>query len=163
MSNNLSGSTFRKGLESVSRNDYLEALAYFETSLILIERAGAHPPMKYLSYSGLSLAMAGHRLREAREICEGAVDHSNDDPELYLNLGRVYLLGGDRARAFHAFVRGLQIDGRHQGLIGEMYQLGFRRPRVLRFLERGHPINRLLGSLRTAAERNHWMRSHDAA
>ncbi|HEU4401975.1 MAG TPA: hypothetical protein VFT43_07700, partial [Candidatus Polarisedimenticolia bacterium] len=91
------------------------------------------------------------RLREAQEICEGAVRAEFYNPELYLNLGRVYLKGGDRARAFGAFVRGLQLSPRHPALIQSIRRLGIRRRPVLRFLGRRHPFNRVLGRMRATA------------
>jgi tetratricopeptide (TPR) repeat protein len=148
MSERLSENSFRKGLEAVGKRDFLEALAYFEASMQLVRReGGAPPPMKYLSYYGLCLAMSGNRLRQALELCEGAVEAEFYNPDLYLNLGRVYLRTGDRGRAFEALVRGLQLNPRHTGLIRQIRRLGVRRAPILRFLSRSHPVNRILGRL----------------
>ncbi len=151
MSERLSENAFEKGMESVSRGDYMEALAYFEASIDLTQGSRGLPPMRYLSYYGLCLAMASNRLKEAREICERAVEAEFYNPELYLNLGRVYLEYGDRQRAFSTFVRGLQLNRRHMGLIKQIRGLGFRRRPVLGFLSRQNPVNRLLGLLRSGA------------
>ena len=145
----MSESSFCKGLQAVSSGEFLEGLAYFEAAMRLRQRGGATvpPPMKYLSYYGLCLAMAGRRLREAREICENAVEVEFYNPDLYLNLGKVYIKGGDRAKAFGTLVRGLKLNPRHLGLIREIRSLGVRRRPVVRFLPRRHPLNRLLGRL----------------
>ncbi len=146
MSERLSENSFRKGLEAVSKREFLEALAYFEASMQLVRReGGAPPPMKYLSYYGLCLAMSGNRLRQALELCEGAVEAEFYNPDLYLNLGRVYLRAGDRGRAFETMVRGLQLNPRHTGLIRQIRHLGVRRHPVVGFLSRRHPVNRFLG------------------
>jgi tetratricopeptide (TPR) repeat protein len=146
-----SESAFMKGLQAVTRGEYLEALAYFEASMQLGQRGSAGaPPMKYLSYYGLCLAMASERVREAQEICENAVRAEFYNPELYLNLGKVYLKAGRRRPAFGAFVRGLRLNPRHAGLIRELRRLGLRLRPVLGFLDRRNPLNRLLGRARAS-------------
>jgi len=155
MSELSSENSFNKGLQAVLRGQYLEALAYFEASMELVQRAGnGQAPVKYLSYYGLCLAMASARLREAREICERAVEAEFYNPDLYLNLGKVYLKGRDRARAFGALIRGLQLNPRHAGIICEISHLGIRKRPVLPFLDRSHPLNRVLGRLRRSAPRD---------
>ena len=146
MSERLSENSFRKGLEAVSKREFLEAMAYFEASMQLVRReGGTQPPMKYLSYYGLCLAMSGTRLRQALELCQGAVEAEFYNPDLYLNLGRVYLRAGDRGRAFETLLRGLQLNPRHSGLIRQIRHLGVRRRPVVGFLSRNHPVNRILG------------------
>ncbi|MEK7798539.1 MAG: hypothetical protein AAB297_01815, partial [Acidobacteriota bacterium] len=60
-------------------------------------------------------------------------------------LGRVYLRAGDRGLAFGTFVAGLRLNPDHPQLQTEIRRLGIRRPQVMRFLARSHPVNRLLG------------------
>ncbi len=144
-----SENSFHRGLQAIERREYLEALAYFEAAVRLARRHGADAvPMKYLSYYGLCLAVCSDRLEEARSICEAAVRAEFYNPDLYRNLGRVYLRAGDRLQAFGSFVRGLQLNPRHAGLLGEVRRLGIRRRPVLRFIPRRHPVNRILGRLR---------------
>ena len=50
MNRGMSRKTFHKGLEAVASGRFLEALAYFETSIQIETRAGARMPMPYLSY-----------------------------------------------------------------------------------------------------------------
>lgn len=154
MPERLSENSFRKGLRAATRGDFLLALAYFEASMQLVRRDGlAAAPMKYLSYYGLCLAMASDRLHEAREICEGALEAEFYNPDLYLNLGKVYIRTGDRGRAFGTLVRGLRLSPRHPGLIREIRRLGLRRRPVVRFLHRSHPLNRFLGRVWPRRER----------
>ncbi len=127
-----SENSFRRGLRAVDRGAHLEALAYFEAAVQLARRLGAEAvPMKYLSYYGWCLAVCSDRL---------------DD--------RVYLKTGSRSLAFDAFVRGLQLNPRHAGLVGELRRLGIRRKPVFRLFDRGHPVNRLLGRLRRRLARS---------
>lgn len=149
-----SENTFNKGLRAVAHGRFLEALALFEASMELRRRQGGdQPPVKYLSYYGLCLAMASDRVGEAREICESAVEAEFYNPDLYLNLGRVCLRARDRAAAFGALIRGLQLNPRHAGILKEIRRLGIRRRPVLRFLDRSHPLNRVLGRLRETVAR----------
>ena len=141
--------SFCRGLRAIERGAHLEALAYFEAAVQLARRLGAEAvPMKYLSYYGWSLAVCSDRLEEARDLCEAAVRCEFYNPDVYWNLGRVYLRSGDRSLAFDAFVRGLRLNPRHPGLVGELRRLGIRRRPVMRFFTRDHPVNRLLGRLR---------------
>jgi len=145
----VSENSFRRGLEAVHRRSFLEALAYFEAAVRLAKRQGKDTvPMKYLSYYGLCLAVSSDRLDEARAICEAAVRGQFYNPDLYWNLGRVYLRGGDRQQAFGSFVRGLRLNPRHTGLVGEIRRLGIRKRPLVRFFTRSHPVNRILGRLR---------------
>jgi len=139
--------SFEKGLDAVERREFVEALVYFEASMELAQRGATTPPMKHLSYYGLCLAMAHGRVSEAIEICEGAVEAEFYNPDLYLNLGKVYLKSGDRSRAFLTLVRGLQLNPRHSGLVRLIRRLGVRRRPALRFLGRNHPVNLVLGRL----------------
>jgi hypothetical protein len=65
--------------------------------------------------------------------------------ELFLNLGRVYLMARDRRSAYEAFTMGLRIDRRDPRLRRELRRMGVRRRPVLPFLDRGHAVNRWLG------------------
>ena len=145
---------FNKGLEAIARGEYLEALAYLETCMELERTSSSPRQLAAMSHYGLCLAMASDRLREAREICEAAVEAVPDQPDLYLNLGRVCLRQQDRQHAFRVFVRGLSINPRHAGLLSALRKLGFRQRPVVSFLPRRHPVNQLLGSLRATLFRN---------
>ena len=145
---------FTRGLAAVNRGRYLEALALFETSMELTRRGGDSPPVKCLSYYGLCVAMASTRLNEAHDFCATAVHADPSDPDHHLNLGRVHLRMGDREQAFESFIRGLQANRRHRGLIDAIGALGFRRRPILAFLGRRHPLNRMLGQLRASRRRS---------
>jgi tetratricopeptide (TPR) repeat protein len=144
-----SENSFRRGLRAVNGGDLLEGLAYFEAALQLARRHGpAAVPVRYLSYYGWCLAACSDRAEEARELCEKAVRAEFFNPDLHWNLGRVYLMTGDRHRAFETVVRGLELNPRHAGLKLERRRLGFRKESVVRFFQRSHPLNRFLGRVR---------------
>ena len=140
--------SFQNGLRAMERRSHLEALAYFEAAVKLSRRQNVESAPIYLSYYGWSLARFSNRLTEARDFCEAAARREFYNPEVFLNLGRVYLRCGDRSRAFSAFVRGIRLNPRHPGLIQGLRRLGIRQRPVVRFFDRSHPLNRLLGRIR---------------
>ena len=144
---------FEKGLQSIARGDFLAALAFFEASMALLPAHGGTQAIAAMSYYGLCLACATDRLPEARDLCEAAVEAVPEDPDLYLNLGRVCERQEDREHAFRTYVRGLRLNPRHPGLVEALRRLGFRRRPVIGFLPRHHAVNRALGSLRAALQR----------
>lgn len=155
MNRGVSRRTFHKGLDAVASGRFLEALAYFEAAIQIETRAGVRMPMPYLSYYGLSLAMAtGNKVNEAREICERAVRTEFFNPDLYLNLARVCVRTGDRQAAFNALVGGLKLNPRHAGLIREIRHMGLRRQPMLPFFDRASTVNRMLGRLRQVGGRH---------
>lgn len=146
MSSRSAEMSFRKGLQALDHRLYLESLAYFESSLNLEEKSGNPAPrMKYLSYYGLALSLAAGRTREAIEMCERALTVEFYNPDLYLNLARVYLSAGERRKAHKALCQGLRIEKRHTGLVSEMRRMGLRRRPVFGFLPRHHLLNRVTG------------------
>jgi len=148
-----SEAAYTKGLQAIARGEFLEALALFEACIEMESRSETRLPIAAMSYYGLCLSLVSDRLAEARDICEAAVEAAPDEPDLYLNLGRVCQRQDDRAHAFRTYIRGLRIDPRHPALVEAVRRLGFRRRPVLGFLPRHHPVNRVLGALRAALDR----------
>jgi hypothetical protein len=109
-------------------------------------------PGLYFSYLGLALARCQRRHEEATELCERGVAIQFYEPENFLNLAWVRLLARDRLGAITALERGLALDAKHAGLLDFQSKLGVRRAPVLRFLPRGHGINRFLGKMRYRLE-----------
>ena len=83
----------------------------------------------------------------AGEIARGASRQEFYNPELYLNLARIYLVFDFKAEAVRFLKRGLMVDPDSATLQGSLAELGVRRRPPLRFLPRTHPANRLLGRL----------------
>lgn len=108
-------------------------------------------PGTFFSYLGLAYARCEHRYREGRELCERAVEIEFYEPENWLNLAWTCVLSRERRRACDALMRGLLIDPRHAGLRDLSRRLGVRRPPVLPFLKRRHPVNIVLGRWRASA------------
>jgi tetratricopeptide (TPR) repeat protein len=105
-------------------------------------------PGLFYSYLGYGIALREQRLEEGLKLCRHAIKIEFYHPENYLNLARTCLLGSDRSGAVKAVREGLKIDPNNQELLALQKEMGTRRPPVLSFLSRNHPVNRLLGSLR---------------
>lgn len=100
-----------------------------------------------LSYYGFSLAMIHGANREALRFCEEAARHGFFHPDIYLNLGKLYLKKGDRRKAIRAIREGLDLDPGHPSLQDALFDMGIRRRPVIPFLSRGNYLNRILGRL----------------
>ena len=140
---------FKKGLVALAAGRPAEASALFQAAMAIeLERGVGRPQMRYLSYYGLSLASNRHPAREAVRSCEEAARKESFNPDMFLNLGKVYLRGGKHTRALDAFERGLRLDSRHRGIRAALAKVDRRSAPPLSRLARSHPINRLLGRLR---------------
>ncbi len=132
---------FKVGLYLLKRNKLQEALAAFKKALYLRDK-----DPRYISYAGLALALNG-RTKEAVLLCEKAVQKEFFRQELFLNLGRVYLISGNRRKAHLAFRKGMALDRENRPLRSELVKMGIRKPPVFRFLDRNHPINKWSGKM----------------
>ena len=133
---------YKAGLFLLKRDKVKEALAAFKRAFKI---KGSEP--RYMSYLGLCLAIAEGKSREAVTLCEKAVQMEFFRSELFLNLGRVYLISGNRKKAHMAFRKGLALDRENRNLRTELEKMGIRKPPVFPFLERKHPINKLAGKV----------------
>lgn len=131
------------GLALLYENKAWEALLVFKKAL---EKDSSNP--FYLSYYGLCMAKVEKNATKALPFCERAIQKNFVRPELFCNLGMVYLLKGDRRRAHMAFKRGLSIDKANTELLKELQKMGARNRPVFSFLSRKNVFNHLAGFLR---------------
>jgi len=142
---------FRRGVAGLSEERAAEAAGHFLTAIQLERKHGVRrPEMRYLSYFGLSLALARGSVEEALQACETAAAREPGNPDLHLNLARVYLLTEDPGAALQAAGTGLTVDPVHRELRSLVRAVERRRRPPLGFLTRHHPVNRLLGRLRAS-------------
>lgn len=102
------------------------------------------------SYLGFLLAARDGHYWEGLELCRKAVEAEFFQPEIQVNLARTYLLRERRREAVAALERALEIDPEHAGALHLHRLLGQRNRPAIPFLRRSNPINRLIGSLRSA-------------
>lgn len=142
---------FRRGLVALVDGNAAEAVTHFQSAIQIERQRGvATPQMRYLSYYGLSLARARGASNEAIQACEIAARRDFFNPDLLLNLGRVYLMAAKTTRALAAFERGLQLAPNHAALRAERNRADRRQPPPLPMLHRQHPFNRWLGRMRAS-------------
>jgi hypothetical protein len=106
--------------------------------------------MRCLSYYGLSLALAEGISHEAIEVCELAVAQDDGDPDLFANLGWIYLLAHRRAHALAVLGRGLQLDPGNRRLRALIQRAEQRSQPMLPRWPRSHVLHRSLGRLHRA-------------
>ncbi len=137
---------FKTGLTFLRDNYATKALPHMRRAVDLDKN---NP--YYMSYLGVVLALSEKKWGEAERLCDSAVRMKRNQAQLYLNLAEVYATAGRRDDAVDALQTGLKYARRDIRLTIAMNKLAERRPPVLRFLGRRHPLNRQLGILRHRA------------
>ena len=134
---------FERGRALLSEDRSQEALAPLREAC---DMAPDHAQIR--SWLGLAIARSEKNFAEARELCEDAAKQEFFNPDMYLNLAKVYLCFGRRAEALRYLRRGQMIDPGHAPIKQLIAGLGHRKLPILPFLPRRHPINRALGTAR---------------
>ena len=137
---------FKAGLTFLRDNYAQKALPHMRRAVEL-EKNNPY----YMSYLGVVLARSERKWGEAETLCDAAVRMKRNQAQLYLNLAEVYAAAGRREDAVEALQSGLKFARRDVRLTIAMNRLAERRPPVLSFLTRKHPLNRQLGMLRHRA------------
>ena len=140
---------FKRGLVALAAGKPSEATTLFQAAMAIEQNRGVgRPQMRYLSFYGLSLAHSPRSTQEAVRACEEAAREESFNPDLFLNLGKVYLRSGKRTRALETFERGLRLDPKHRDLRTALRKTDRRSNPAVSGLDRSHPLNRLLGRIR---------------
>jgi tetratricopeptide (TPR) repeat protein len=134
---------FERGRALVESGDADAAL-----SLLKSAYDGDSNDAKVRSWYGLCVGLTQRDFDSAVALCQSAAKQEFFNPDLYLNLARLYLGFGFKAEGVRYLRRGLMIDPAHNAILQALRDLGDRSPPVLRFLPRRHPINRWLGAVR---------------
>ena len=136
----LTKEVFSKGLEYLRINRVSEAANAFRKAFKLDPE---NP--EYLSYDGLILALTGENIHDAINFCRAAILRAAYEPQLYINLCRVYSSGGQRKKALETLMEGMSFDKNNTSLRMEMRRMGTRRKPLIPFLSRDHVLNKSLG------------------
>jgi len=134
---------FEHGIDALEADRAADAMASLREAYAL---APDHARIR--SVLGLAVARADGNFAEARTLCEDAAKQEFFNPELYLNLAKVYLHFGRRSEALRYLRRGEMIDPGHAPIQLLIASLGRRRLPIVPFLPRRHPVNRALGTAR---------------
>ncbi|MFZ3072656.1 MAG: hypothetical protein WA162_05385 [Thermodesulfobacteriota bacterium] len=130
-----------KAVEFAKRGKLVLALELFEADPAFKENAVA------LSYYALCIAILRGKCDEALIVLRGAVKKDRFQPDIYMNIGRVYVLKERKDFAAKAFVKGLSLDSSHAGLLKEIKKLGIRQQAIIPFLSRKNVLNKALGKI----------------
>jgi tetratricopeptide (TPR) repeat protein len=106
----------------------------------------------YGSFYGLTLAVVEKDVETGLKLCKAALNNDFVNPEVYWILGQVYLLSGNRNKAYRTFENGLFYHNDCAYLKSALRKLGVRKNRVFSFLSRNHSLNIFFGRLRAVAE-----------
>jgi Flp pilus assembly protein TadD len=133
-----------KAQANIKRNNHKDAINLLEQAL----KISPENPV-YLSMMGWCEAEMGDT-KQGEIMCRRALQVSGNerDPMLYVNLGRVLLLRGDRMKAREQFMKAYRKDNTNAPAALELSRMGVRKKPVLPFLGRNHTLNIFLGKLR---------------
>jgi len=120
-----------------------------KSALRLFEKAAAEDNTPLVrSYIAYCRARTGCSCLESVAICMDAHREEPKNTDIYLNLGKIYLLAGKRKQAIQIFRLGLR-QGRNMRLSAELNSLGVRKSPPFPFLQRNNPLNKYAGLLLT--------------
>jgi tetratricopeptide (TPR) repeat protein len=131
---------FLKGLKALQEGDSLAALVCFEKA------AGLDARPVYFSYLGFCVAKERGQVQKGMLFCKEALEREPENTVHYLNLGRIYLVAGNKQEAIGVFRKGLAY-GTNQEIIGLLDSIGTRKPPTIGSLSRDNFINKYLGKL----------------
>jgi tetratricopeptide (TPR) repeat protein len=131
---------FRAGLLLLRNDNVMGALVAFENAFGL----DPEEPI-YMSYLGLARVLLRKDVKVSVELCEKAAEKNLYHPEIFHNLGRVYLMRGQRKKALDALNSGLRIDKNNADILLELQRMGQRGVPPVPFLRRDNPLNFYLG------------------
>jgi tetratricopeptide (TPR) repeat protein len=140
MSNTSTEIPFEEGLKALNSGRTGEALDWFAKAV-----AEEKTPLA-VSYLAYCRAKEEGNCKKAIALCMEAIKDEPKNSEIYLNLGRVHLLAGQRKSAIRAFDLGLRY-GRSPQIENELALIGRRKSPPLPFLSRSNRLNKFLGKL----------------
>lgn len=140
---------FRLGYRLYHQGDFEGALQYFRK---VIEMNDVHFSIEnvdplYLSYYGVSLAIAKKDTRNGKKLCEKALRSGSSNPEVFLNLGRVYEELRDFRKAAETYRRGYRIHKKNELLLESLQRVSPRGRSIVPFLPRDSFVNKYMGKL----------------
>ncbi len=140
--------TFYRALKAYREGNLQVSLNAFRR---LLENGRGEP--RHISYCGLVVALAEGNIEDGRVLCELAIKEASTDPEMYLNLSKVYSWNGHRSLALDVLRDGLRVAPRDPALQREIERLNPRSQPPLVFLHRDNIMNRYLGRTRSRLSR----------
>ena len=131
---------FDLACKAIEGEEFTKALVHLEKALELCDNPEWH------SYAGLCIALERGEFLTGEHLCLASIEHDEDNPVHYLNLAKVYLAAGSKEKALETLRQGMARGG-NERILALILQLGTRNPPVFRFLNRNHPLNKIMGIL----------------
>ena len=134
---------FREGIDLL-KNEYPQK------ALVRLKRAFESDKHNayYILFLGLAIGRAQRKWDQASDLCEMAVQLKPREIQFHLNLGEVYALAGQRAKALDKLDYALGLFGEDARLKQARCKVEKRRAPLVPFFGREHFLNRELGKLR---------------
>ncbi len=124
----------------------------YKKAVVLLKKEAQRPfaDLKVRSIYGLAVALSDrsfYGFHRGQKWCNEALDQKKDDPYLLVNLGKVYLFHGLRAKALGYLNRAIELAPDDSYVLEARGMLGFRQRLKISFLARGNPINIIFGKI----------------
>jgi tetratricopeptide (TPR) repeat protein len=139
---------FKLGTEALNAKDYAAAHRFLLAALEQ-DRSPDH-----LSQYALALALHAGDIQTSIALCQEAVKMDPKNPEHFLRLGTIHLVGGRKKEAIRIFRLGLRV-GKNPTIVRWLQQLGDRKKPIIPFLSRTNPLNKYLGKIRMTLSKGH--------
>jgi tetratricopeptide (TPR) repeat protein len=143
MDRNEQEALFRRARIALNEGTLTEAGAMFAE---LVENSDCDA--RFLSYRGLLLAIRERRVSEGVAMCRQAIALAPSEPEMHLNLSRLYESTGQHENAVETLRRAIRSGVRTDAVMNEIQRLSPRAEPPLPSLHRDHFLNDVLGKLR---------------
>ncbi|HTP66633.1 MAG TPA: hypothetical protein VMJ66_14670 [Geobacteraceae bacterium] len=132
------GLQFDLAYKALEEEDFTKALTHLENALELQDNPA------WYSYTGLCIAMERREFLVGELLCRASIEQDEGNPDHFLNLAKVYLAAGKKAKVLESLRQGMDRGG-DERLLALLLQLGTRNPPFFRFLKRNHPVNKIMG------------------
>ncbi|MGA7826212.1 MAG: tetratricopeptide repeat protein [Geobacteraceae bacterium] len=131
---------FERARRAIAMENTVAGLASLEKALSLNDQKG------WYSYLGYCVAKERGQVSRGSDLCMISLEQEPDNPEHYLNLGKILLLSGNRSEALQVLRDGVA-RGENAELIALLNKFGKRKSPLFPFLPRSNPLNKYLGRL----------------
>lgn len=123
-----------------AKDNTVAAMAHLERAL----KVRDNPTWR--SFLGYCIARERGQFRKGLELCKSSLREEEENPAHYLNMGKIYLLSGEKMEAIKLFREGLS-RGPSEEIERALREIGARKPPPIPFLSRNNPLNKYLGLL----------------
>ncbi len=129
---------FERARRAIAMDNTVAGLASLEKALSLKDDKG------WYSYLGFCVAKERGQVSRGTDLCMISLEHEPDNPDHYLNLGKIQLLSGNKSEALRILREGVA-RGEKEELLTLLSEFGKRKSPLIPFLHRSNPLNKLLG------------------